>query len=131
MKHFFAHFLFVLAAWTVVIKYLFPAAFAWHAGEPLGTNIYPDFWPVVHIWLGWALLNWRPWTFWAAGGIAAAEIIIVSTKFVLFLAAPEWTIWRTNWFINKIFVLTGFALLLIWLLAHGAKLSFRQTGRDD
>jgi hypothetical protein len=128
MRQFFAHFLFVLAAWTVVIKYLFPAAFAWHAGEPLGTHIYPDFWPVVHIWLGWALLNWRPWTFWAAGIIATAEIIIVSTKFVFFLAAPEWTIWRTNWFINKIFVLTCFVLLLVWLLARTPKLSFRQTG---
>ena len=44
------------------------------------------------------------------------------TKFFLFLSAPEWTIWRTNWFINKIFVLTCFTLLLSYFLANFQRL---------
>ncbi|MCW5622683.1 MAG: hypothetical protein KIS79_16360 [Burkholderiales bacterium] len=116
MLQFFAHFLFILAAWTVVIKYLFPAAYAVWNGEPIGTYIYLDFWPVVHVWVGWALLNWRRYSFALASVVSVAEIIIIVSKFVLFLSAPEWTIWRTNWFINKIFVLGCFSLLLAYLL---------------
>ena len=41
-----------------------------------------------------------------------AEIAIIVTKLALFLADPEWTIWTTNWFINKLFVLACFCLLL-------------------
>jgi hypothetical protein len=33
-------------------------------------------------------------------------------KFVLFLSAPEWSIWTSNWFINKLFVLLCFCLML-------------------
>ena len=36
----------------------------------------------------------------------------------LFLAAPEWTIWTTNWFINKLFVLLCFGLMLPYLVAR-------------
>ena len=57
MNKFFAHFLFILAAWTLVIKYVFPAAYALGYGEPIGTYIFWDFWWVIHIWLGWALLT--------------------------------------------------------------------------
>jgi hypothetical protein len=119
MNRFFAHFLFILAAWTVVIKYLFPVAYALAHGEPAGSHVYLDLWPVVHVWLGWSLLNWQRYTFEFALGVSIAEIVIVVSKFVLFLSAPEWTIWRTNWFINKLFVLACFCLLLTWLLARG------------
>jgi len=51
-----------------------------------------------------------------------AEIVIIVTKFVLFLEAPQWTIWRTNWFINKLFVLACFVLLLGWLLVNARRL---------
>jgi hypothetical protein len=34
---FLAHFLILLAAWTVTIKYLFPIAYALGAGAPVGT----------------------------------------------------------------------------------------------
>src|SRR6056297_4227049 len=53
---FLAHFLFVLAAWTVFIKYLFPLAFAAADGAPPTRWIYWDLWPIAHVWLGWALL---------------------------------------------------------------------------
>ena len=116
MRTFLAHFLFILAAWTVVIKYLFPLAYALSEGKPAGSYVFLDFWPLVHVWVGWSLLHWNRFTFALALTVSIAEIGIVVTKFVLFLAAPEGTIFRTNWFINKIFVLACFVLLLGWLL---------------
>jgi len=121
MIRFLAHFLFVLAAWTLVIKYVFPVAYALAEGVPIGTYVYWDFWWVVHIWLGWSLLNWQRYTFELAIGVSIAEIAIVASKFVLFLSAPEWTIWRTNWFINKIFVLACFVLLLAYLTLNARR----------
>lgn len=113
---FFAHFLCILAAWTVVIKYLFPIAYALAEGTPVGTYVFLDFWPLVHVALAWSLLHWTRWTFGFALVVSVVEIAIIGTKFVLFLGAPEWTIWRTNWFINKLFVLACFVGLLGWLL---------------
>ena len=119
---FFAHFLFILAAWTLVIKYVFPMSYALVEGVPILTYVYWDFWWVVHIWLGWSLLHWRRYTYAAAVGICVVEIAIITTKFVSFLAAPQWTMWRTNWFINKIFVLACFVLLLAYCLANASRL---------
>ncbi|WP_237059104.1 hypothetical protein [Microbulbifer sediminum] len=109
---FLAHFLFILAAWTVFIKYLFPIGYALAIGEPWMRYIYWDFWPVVHVWLGWALLVRPTYLYRLALGIAVLEILIISIKFAHFLVQPEWTIWRTNWFVNKVFVLACFILLL-------------------
>jgi len=117
---FLAYFLYILAAWTVVIKYLFPIAYALAEGRPAGTYVYPDLWPLVHVWVAWSLLHWNRWTFSLALVVSIAEIAIIVTKFALFLSAPEWTIWRTNWFINKIFVLACFAWLFVYL-ARSAK----------
>ena len=39
MSRFFADFLFLLAAWTLVIKYVFPVAYALNAGEPVLTHV--------------------------------------------------------------------------------------------
>lgn len=125
MRLFFADFLFILAAWTLVIKYLFPIAYAAAEGLPLATYVYLDLWPVVHVWLGWSLLRWQRYTFEFAIGVSVVEIFIIVTKFVLFLSAPQWTIWRTNWFINKVFVLACFVLLLAWLLARGRSAPLR------
>ena len=109
---FLAHVLILLAAWTVTIKFLFPLAFALLEGAPLTSYIYWDFWWVVHLWLAWALLRWPPYTALLAIAVSAVEIAIILTKFAFFLAAPEWTIWTTNWFINKLFVLACFCLML-------------------
>jgi hypothetical protein len=109
---FLAHFLILLAAWTVTIKFLFPIAYALAEGAPIGTYVYWDFWWLIHLWLAWALLRWRSYTYVLAIAVAAIEIAIIVTKFTLFLAAPDWTIWTTNWFINKLFVLACFCLLL-------------------
>jgi hypothetical protein len=124
---FLAHFLFILAAWTLVIKYAFPMAYALAEGVPVGTYVFWDFWWVVHIWLGWSLLHWQRYTFELAIGVSIAEIAIVITKFALFLADPQWSIWRTNWFVNKLFVLGCFVLLLGYLLAHARELRGRRA----
>ncbi len=130
MLRFLAHFLFILAAWTVVIKYLFPIGWSVWRGEPPLTHVYLDLWPVVHVWVGWALLHWRRYTYALAMMVSVAEIAIVVIKVVLFLAEPQWTIWRTNWFINKVFVLGCFVLLLAYLLVNvGLPVSLRGTGR--
>ena len=122
MRRFLAHFLFLLAAWTVLIKYLFPVAYALAYDEPLGSHVFLDLWPLAHVLVGWSLLHWQRWTFGLAAAVSIAEIAIVSGKFVVFLHAPEWTIWRTNWFVNKIFVLGCFVMLLTWLLANARQL---------
>ena len=60
----------------------------------------------------WALLT-QPWyTRWLVASMSVIEIVIILTLFTLFLAEPDWTIWRTNWFVNKVFVLSAFALIL-------------------
>lgn len=111
---FLAHFLIILSAWTLVIKYLFPIAYAAANGLPLTTHIFWDLWPVFHLWLAWALLRWQPYTRALAIVMSAVEIVIIVTLLNRFLSGPdpEWSIWRTNWFINKIFVLSCFILLL-------------------
>ncbi len=123
MIRFFAHFLLILAAWTVVIKYLFPIAYALAEGQPAGTYVFLDFWPLVHVWVAWSLLHWNRWTFALAVIVSIVEIAIIVTKFALFLSAPEWTIWRTNWFINKLFVLSCFVWLLGYLVINARRLS--------
>ena len=127
MLRFLAHFLLLLAAWSVVIKYLFPMAYALGEGLPIGTYVFLDFWPIVHLWVGWSLLRWQRYSYALALGVSIAEIAIVVTKLALFLQAPEWTIWRTNWFINKLFVLACFALLLGYLLINARTLRARSA----
>lgn len=111
---FLAHFLIILSAWTLVIKYLFPISYAAAHGLPLTTHVFWDLWPVFHIWLAWILLSWKNYTRLVAIGMSVIEIVIIVTLFYRFLSGPdpEWSIWRTNWFINKIFVLICFGLIL-------------------
>ncbi|WP_386082717.1 hypothetical protein ACFIOZ_05655 [Vreelandella sp. F11] len=109
---FLAHLLFILAAWTLFIKYLFPVGYALAYGEPWARYIYWDLWPVAHVWLGWALLKQPRYTRALAVGMSVIEILIIGTLSVRFLNDPEWSIWRTNWFVNKVFVLTCFVLVL-------------------
>lgn len=118
MRTFLAHFLILLAAWTLTIKFLFPIAFALAAGSPLLTHVYWDFWWVIHLWLAWALLRSPPYTTALALGVSVVEIAIIVTKFALFLSAPEWDIWTTNWFINKLFVLACFCLMLAYFAIY-------------
>lgn len=109
---FLAHLFLILVAWTLFIKYLFPIAYALARGEAWATYIYWDLWPVAHVWLAWALLARPRYTRMLAIGMSVVEILIITTLFTRFLADPEWSIWRTNWFVNKVFVLASFFLVL-------------------
>jgi len=129
VTRFLADFLFVLAAWTLVIKYIFPVAYALNEGVPVLTYVMWDFWWVVHIWLGWALIVRPRYSFALAITVSVVEIIIVVTKFVRFLSAPQWDIWHTNWFINKCFVLACFILLLGYLLRNREQFTSRTQAR--
>ena len=124
---FLAHLLFVLAAWSVFIKYVFPIAFALFGDLPWHTYIFWDLWPVAHVWLGWALLAQPVYTRWLAAGMSVVEIIIIATLFAGFLADPEWTIWRTNWFVNKVFVVTAFMLILGTVIAWPERFRTRSS----
>lgn len=131
MIRFFAHWLIILAAWTLVIKYAFPLVFDTAYDHPLGTHVLWDFWWVIHLWLAYVLVSWKPYTYRFALGVSAVEIIIIVSKFALFFRAPEWTIWQTNWFINKVFVLACFVALMIYLLCHRGKLSGSNSSDAD
>ena len=122
MIRFFAYFLFVLASWTLVIKFALPLVFAWNEQVPLDTYIMWDFWWIIHIWLGWALLYWQRYTYWLAVFVSIIEIAIISVKFSVFFRDPNWTIWTANWFVNKLFVITCFILVLSYFLARHRKL---------
>jgi len=122
---FLAHMLFLLAAWSVFIKYLFPIAFAWAEGVGSTTYIFWDLWPVAHVWLGWALLAKPGYTRKLAIGMSIVEIVIIVTLFTLFLSDPEWSIWRTNWFVNKVFVIACFVLVLYAALRHPERFASR------
>lgn len=112
MIRFLAHWLILLAAWTLVIKFAFPIAYDAAYGHPFGAHIYWDFWWVAHLWLAYALLRWQAYSYWLAIGVSVVEIAIIVTKFAFFLQAPDWTIWQTSWFINKLFVLACFVVML-------------------
>ena len=133
---FLAHFLFILAAWTLVIKFAFPISFAIAEEKPLATYIYWDFWWVAHIALGYVLLGWktapgdggdvpeatlRLW-YWFAMIVSLVEIAIIVVKFTLFAMSPYWSIWKTNWFINKIFVLICFCMMFVVLVRYRSEL---------
>ena len=122
MIRFLAHFLIVLAAWTVTVKFAFPIAFALDEGVSVATYIYWDFWWLAHLWLAWALLDWQRYTFALALMISVAEIAIVAYKLTVFLAEPTWTMWTTNWFINKLFVLACFTLMLGYFTSNHRRL---------
>ena len=122
MVRFLASFLFILASWTLVIKFVLPLVFAWYEEVPLDKYVMWDFWWVVHIWLGWALLYWQRYTYVLAVFVSIIEITIISVKFNLFFGYPNWNIWTANWFVNKLFVISCFVLMLCYFLIQRRKL---------
>src|SRR5262245_37658896 len=112
MIRFLAHFLVILVAWTLTIKFLFPLAYDLMYRVPIGTHIYWDFWWIIHLYLAFILINWRTYSWNIAVCVSVVEISIIVIKFLLFLHQPDWTIWSVNWFVNKLFVLTCFSIML-------------------
>ena len=116
MTLFFIHYLVILAAWTLVIKFIFPISYAILEEVSWSTYVMWDFWWVAHLWLAWAfLVQWR-YLYPVAYIISVLEVLIISFKFYFFLGNPDWTIWTANWFINKIFVLSCFLLIFGYLV---------------
>ena len=56
MIRFLAHFLFLLAAWTLTTKYLLAVNWVLIEGAPLASYAYSELWWIAHLWLGRALL---------------------------------------------------------------------------
>lgn len=114
-----AHWLLLLALWTLLIKFVFPLVYDQTYGYATGTHIMWDFWWVAHLALAWSLTHWSAITYRFALVVSVVEIVIIVVKFYLFLPAAaesDWTIWRTSWFVNKVFVLACFVALLLLLL---------------
>ena len=116
----FAMALFLIATYTLVIKFINPltymVAFRMESGYWRPPPIMWDFWWVAHIWLGCWLWN-RHRAAWLFGmAISVVEIGIIVTKFVRFLQEPKIDFWGISWLINKCCVLALFILLLAELL---------------
>jgi len=50
--------------------------------------------------------------------ICISELIIINYKLIAFFISPQWTIWETNWMINKIIVLILFIIITVILLKN-------------
>ena len=112
MNRFLAHFLFILAAWTLCIKFFMPVIWAVFEGVGITTYIFWDLWWAVHIWLGYALITQPRYMWTLAAVVSLIEINIVIIKLFEFLGEPDWSVWNMNWFVNKLFVLTCFILVI-------------------
>ncbi len=126
---FLANWLILLAAWTLLIKFLFPLTFDAVYGHAAGTHVYCDFWWVIHLWLAYALYKQPGYLWWLAVIVSVVEIGIIGIKFLFFFQQPDWTIWQTNWFINKVFVLSCFVVLLIYCFLQQTQLVSETTQR--
>ena len=113
----FGYGLYFFAAWTFAIKYALPVGWALSRGEGWTTYIFFwDAWWIFHLIAGTGLVvNRNGIRIWALL-LSLAEIIIIITKFVLFLPEPNWDFWHANWFVNKAVMLVFFCVLLAWLV---------------
>ena len=121
MQKFFVHFLLILSAWTLLIKFIFPISYGVMEGLPWFTYVMWDFWWVAHLWLAWAFWARPRYFYKLALSIAVLEVAIILVKFFFFLNNPDWNMWTANWFVNKIFVLSCFLLMLGYLLRAGTE----------
>lgn len=131
MRIFLAHWLILLAAWTLVIKFVFPLVFDAAYGHAAGTHVYWDFWWVIHLWLAYALYTRPGYLWWLAIVVSVVEIGIIGVKFYFFFQQPDWTLWQTNWFVNKVFVLSCFIVLLGYCWLQRDRFAFLATQSRD
>jgi hypothetical protein len=106
----------VMTTWTMVIKYLAPLLYAAAGSGP--APIMWDFWWVAHLALAWLLWHRHPLARGAGLAVAAAEIVIVTVKFVAYARHPDLSFWRLLWFTNKVYVLLFFVWFLTALLRN-------------
>ena len=117
----------VMATWTLVVKFLAPAA--WFAAEraagraAAGPPVMWDFWWIAHLALAWMLWR-RDRRAWLCGvAVAAAEVVIVAVKLAAYWQRPDLSFWRLLWLTNKVYVLAFFVLFLVLLTRPGARLA--------
>ena len=107
-----------IAAWTILIKFIFPVLYALNYGENITKYIMWDFWWIAHLWLAYSFLNISRNTYFIGLLICVFELIIIIYKLYVFFIFPQWTIWETNWMINKIFVLILFIFITKILISN-------------
>lgn len=113
----FGRLLYFFAAYTVLIKYLLPVAWALKNGEPPASYIYFwDAWWIAHLAVGAGLAGMKKGIWGWAFLLTAVEIIIIVVKFAFYLGEPALTFWHLNWFINKSLLLAYFTVLGLWLI---------------
>ena len=112
----------MIGAWTILIKYIFPVIYSLVYQHALTLNIMWDFWWVAHFWLAYSFLNPSRKTFMVGMIIAISEFFIITYKLTVFCFDPVWSIWQTNWLINKIFVLFTFIMIIGLLLKNRKEL---------
>ncbi|HWM93084.1 MAG TPA: hypothetical protein VN493_20140 [Thermoanaerobaculia bacterium] len=109
----------VMATWTVVVKFLAPVLFYLserYAGRPIAEPpVMWDFWWVAHLGLAWLLWHRHPLSLPAGLGIAGAESLIVIAKLVIYVRQPDLSFWGLLWLTNKVYVLSFFLFLLVYL----------------
>jgi len=115
----------VMATWTVVVKFLAPVLFyaaERQAGRPLaGPPVMWDFWWVAHLGLAWLLWNRLPLALLAGRGLAAAEVLIGLGKLAFYLREPDLSFWGLLWLTNKLYVVSFFLFLIIYLSRSGIR----------
>ena len=110
-----------MCRYVLNIKFIFPIIYSINYNESVFSFIMWDFWWIAHIWLGYSLLNISSYTFYGGVIISIFELFIILIKLYWFFLSPEWSIWNTNWMINKIMVLILFVFIIITLIINKDK----------
>jgi hypothetical protein len=115
----------VMVTWTLTVKFLAPVLFYLaerQAGRPLaGPPVLWDFWWVAHLGLAWLLWHRFPLALLVGRGIAAAEVLIALGQLVLWLRQPDQSFWGLLWLTNKLYVLSFFLFLIVYLSRSGIR----------
>jgi len=114
--------LYFFACWTILIKYVLPISAALRDGVSLTQYIYFwDLWWAAHLYVGWGLCKPKAGIWKWAFLLTATEIIIIVSKFVIYLKDPNLDFWHVNWFVNKVFLLVYFSIMAVWLFGKKAR----------
>ena len=124
--------LYFFAAYTVLIKYILPIAWAVLQKVSLTSYIYFwDAWWLAHLIVGFHLVRCTPGIWKWAILLALTEIGIISTKFAIYFQNPAGDFWHWNWFVNKLLLLFYFLTLLFWLLHREVQTALRDEKKKS
>jgi len=118
----FGHWLYFFAVFTLTIKYILPIGWALRQQTSWETFIYFwDAWWIIHFAVGYGLIHQKRGVWKWALALAIAEIVIIVTKFVLYLQNPNLDFWHLSWLVNKVCLLVYFCVLLAWCFRSGVR----------